>query len=62
MLPSAVDADVRMTTVSGRMSSDFPLATLADRLRQRDISGRIGSGGRALALRTVSGDLTLRRR
>jgi DUF4097 and DUF4098 domain-containing protein YvlB len=60
-LPEALDADVRMTTVSGRVTSDFPLAAAPDRRRQRDVSARIGSGGRSLTFQTVSGDITLRR-
>lgn len=62
VLPAQLDADVRMSTVSGRLESAFPLATPAGRRRQNDIDGRIGTGGRALTFRTVSGDISLRRR
>jgi hypothetical protein len=60
--PAALDADVSMTTVSGRVNSDFPFASTAGRTFSRNLNGRIGSGGRGLTFSTVSGDITLRRR
>jgi hypothetical protein len=56
-VPAAMNADARLTTVSGDVSSDFPLT-------QGPIgvwTATLGSGGRLLALTTVNGDATLRR-
>lgn len=60
-LPGNLDADVRMTTLSGELSSDFPLTTQGEN-RRREIEARIGAGGRLLKFNSVSGDVTLRRR
>lgn len=63
-MPASLAADVRFHSVSGDFRSDFPL-TMEDRDRGRyvglDVSGVIGAGGRSLSVRTVSGDVDLRR-
>ena len=46
-------------TVSGRLESGFPDVLEAGKRRLR---GRIGDGGRRLAVRTTSGDVTVLRR
>jgi len=61
-LPANLDATVRMTTLSGELTSDFPLTTQGDRgRRDRDVEARIGAGGRLLKFNSVSGDVILRR-
>jgi hypothetical protein len=57
-LPPGTSADVHATTMSGNLSSDFPL-TVNDAIGERNMTGRIGSGGRELKLTTVNGTVTL---
>lgn len=61
-LPKQLDADVTMSSVSGGMDSDYPITIGAGnhRMSRHRIEARIGSGGRRLELRTVSGDVQLR--
>ena len=60
-LPRDMGADIEMNSVSGEMSSDFPLTLGAGgRVRRSHLRARIGEGGRALNLSTVSGDVRLR--
>jgi DUF4097 and DUF4098 domain-containing protein YvlB len=59
-LPANLDATVRMTTLSGELTSDFPLTTQGERER-RNVEARIGAGGRMLRFNSVSGNVTLRR-
>jgi hypothetical protein len=56
-IPTATDAEVRATVLSGRITSDFPLTLEAP----GDMRGTIGSGGPALKLATLQGDISLRR-
>ncbi|MFQ5747364.1 MAG: DUF4097 family beta strand repeat-containing protein [Gemmatimonadota bacterium] len=60
-MPAGANADVRASTVMGRMSTDFPLE-VTGRFSNRRMRGRIGSGGRRLELKTVNGDIKLRKR
>jgi DUF4097 and DUF4098 domain-containing protein YvlB len=57
-LPAATGADVRATTVSGDLASDFPM-TVNGRFGGRSMTGRIGAGGHELKLTTVNGAITL---
>jgi hypothetical protein len=58
-LPASVATDVNAKTVSGRILSDFPI-TIQEAGR-RSLKGTIGGGGgRALALETVNGSITLK--
>ena len=59
VLPNNLDADVSMRSVSGQLDSEFPL-TLNGRMNRRSLEARIGKGGRALEVTTVSGDVRLR--
>jgi hypothetical protein len=59
-LAGDVNADVSATTVNGSLSSDWPM-TMRGRWSPRHMNGKIGSGGRELALETVNGDIELRR-
>lgn len=63
--PSGLSADVRAETLNGDLTSDFPMnvqsAEEGRRGRPKRISATIGSGGRAIVLKTVNGDIRLRR-
>lgn len=58
-LPQGLDADVEMRSVSGELDTDFPM-TLNGRMDRHSLGARIGRGGRALEVTTVSGDVRLR--
>ncbi len=62
-LPSGIDADVEFESLTGDIDSDFDMRV--DRERRRflgaHVRGTIGSGGRSLSLKTVSGDVRLLR-
>lgn len=58
-LPTALDADVTMRSVSGSLDTDFPI-TLSGRMSRHSLEARIGKGGRELRVTTVSGDVRLR--
>ncbi len=58
-VPTGLDADFSMSTVSGDLDTDFPL-TLNGRMGRRNINARIGKGGREFSVSTVSGDVRLR--
>jgi hypothetical protein len=56
-----IDADIELTTVNGRLQSDFPLA-LQGRIDPRHLRATIGKGGRRIRLTTVNGNVELRKR
>ena len=58
-LPRMLDADLSMTTVSGRLDSDYRM-TLNGQMNRRSVDARIGNGGRNLDVTTVSGNVRLR--
>ncbi len=58
-VPTGLNADFSMSTVSGDLDTDFPL-TLNGRMGRRSINARIGTGGREFSVSTVSGDVRLR--
>jgi hypothetical protein len=60
-LPADTSTEVRATTVNGSISTDFPIS-VTGRVDPRKLSGTIGGGGRSMALETVNGSVTLRRR
>jgi hypothetical protein len=61
-LPANLDADVRMSTLSGGLKTDFPLnIEEPERGPGRRATGRIGSGSRNLKLTTTSGSVSLLR-
>jgi hypothetical protein len=61
-LPSNTSAEVKAETLNGDISTDFPL-TILGRVSRRHLNGTIGSGGggRELSLKTVNGNIRLRR-
>jgi hypothetical protein len=64
-LPSALSAEMRAETLNGDISSDFAMnmqsAQEGGRGRPKRVAATIGSGGRSLALKTVNGDINLKR-
>lgn len=58
-VPKSFDADLHLSTVSGELTSDFPV-TLNGGFGRRRIDARIGNGGRRLDISTVSGDVRIR--
>jgi DUF4097 and DUF4098 domain-containing protein YvlB len=59
-LPSNLDADVRMSTMSGGLKTDFPLTIdEPDQGPGRSSAGRIGAGSRTLKLSSTSGNVSL---
>ena len=59
-LPADFDADVEMSTVNGRLRSDYPV-TVRGTIDPRHLRATIGKGGRRLNFRTVNGNLELRK-
>jgi lia operon protein LiaG len=61
-LPGNLDADVKMSTLSGDLKTDFPIQVEEKKHGPgRSASGRLGNGSRNLKLSTVSGDINLLR-
>lgn len=56
-IPAGTNAEVRATTVTGSITSDFGLTHVA----QGTAEGTIGTGGQQLTLTTVTGSIILRR-
>jgi hypothetical protein len=59
-LPSALNTDVKASTVNGDIATDFAM-TVSGRLTRRKLEGTIGGGGRLLSLESVNGSITLKR-
>jgi Putative adhesin len=60
-LPADASAEVKAKTVNGSISTDFPIA-VRGKVDPRSLTGTIGGGGRSIALETVNGSVTLRKR
>jgi putative adhesin len=60
-LPASVNADVRLSTVSGGIQSDFPLQ-MANDPGPKHAEGVLGAGGQKLDVTTVNGGISLLRR
>lgn len=62
-IPRGIDAEVEISTASGRLETDFPL-TVDDREtgRRKKAVGRLGSGRYPLKITSASGDVILRAR
>jgi Toastrack DUF4097 len=59
-MPANLDADVRMSTTSGGLKTDFPLTIEEpERGSGRRAAGRIGGGSRNLRLSSTSGSVSL---
>ena len=59
-LPAAVNANVRLSTVSGGIRSDFPL-TIDSNPGAKRADGVLGGGGQRLEVTTVNGGISLLR-
>jgi hypothetical protein len=59
-LPDAVDADVELSTVNGRFTTDFPV-TLNGRIDPRHLRATLGRGGPRITMHTVNGNVELRK-
>jgi hypothetical protein len=60
-LPAALNADVRLSTVTGGIQSDFPLNIATDP-GPKHAEGVLGGGGQKLDVTTVNGSISLLRR
>ena len=59
-IPSNSNADVRASTVSGGIETDFGLNVRKHTWVGRDMEGRLGSGGTEIELSNVNGRIELR--
>jgi DUF4097 and DUF4098 domain-containing protein YvlB len=59
-LPASLDADVRMSTISGTVKTDFPIEVKQPRYGPgSNARGRLGGGTRSLQITSASGDVSL---
>jgi len=62
-LPDTFNADLDARTGDGRISiEDIAVAGVTGKLSKNNLRGQLGSGGRALRIRTGDGSITLRKR
>jgi hypothetical protein len=59
-LPAGLNAELRASTVTGSIDSDFPI-TVSGNVSRRSLRGTIGDGGPELRASTVNGTIRLRR-
>lgn len=60
-MPPTLDADVEMSTVSGRVETDFPIEVKEPRYGPgSNARGRLGSGSRPLRISSASGNVSLK--
>jgi hypothetical protein len=59
-LPDNVDAVLDGHTVTGDISSDYPL-TIAGKFASHELTGTLGKGGRMIHITTVAGDVDVRK-
>ena len=59
-LPSNFGAQLELSTVNGRVSTDFPI-TISGTLSPRRLRGTVGNGATRLRASTVNGSVTLRK-
>jgi hypothetical protein len=57
-MPESLNADLRMGTMHGSISSDYPVQ-LSGRFGPRRAEGTIGRGGRRIEIETVNGSVSL---
>ena len=61
-MPSSLDADVDISSMTGSIKTDFPIEVREERHGTRTYArGRLGSGSRRINMSSVSGDLSLNR-
>jgi DUF4097 and DUF4098 domain-containing protein YvlB len=60
-IPSNLDADIEMSTLSGSLKTDFPIEVREEKYGPgRSARGRVGDGLRRLKMSSVSGSLSLK--
>lgn len=59
-LPATINTSIEASTFNGEISSDFPLNVLG-KFSRKKVTGTIGAGGRDLILKTLNGNIHLRR-
>jgi hypothetical protein len=59
-LGNDVNADVELSTLNGRFTTDFPV-TLNGRIDPRHLRARLGTGGPRIFMHTVNGNVELRK-
>ena len=59
-VPDNADAELTMSTVNGSVASDFPV-TIQGRLNPRKLQATLGKGGPLIEMKTVNGDVRLRK-
>ena len=59
-VPASLGAEVELSSVTGRVETEFPV-TLTGRIDPRRLRATIGDGSRHVRLRTVNGNVDLRR-
>ncbi|HYN83696.1 MAG TPA: DUF4097 family beta strand repeat-containing protein [Pyrinomonadaceae bacterium] len=58
--PDGLSADLEAETLNGDISSDFEM-TVQGRVSRRKLAAQIGGGGRPLRLKTINGDIEIKR-
>lgn len=61
ILPEGFAAEMEIQAGDGRIHTDWPL-TNAKRLTRKTLNGKIGTGGQVFGVRTVDGQVTLRKK
>lgn len=59
-VPENSDAELSMSTVNGSVQSDFPV-TITGKLNPRHLNATLGKGGARIEMKTVNGDVRLRK-
>ena len=59
-VPDGADAELTMSTVNGSVASDFPV-TIQGRLNPRRLQATLGKGGPLIEMKTVNGDVRLKK-
>ena len=59
-VPASLGAELEMSTVNGRVHTDFPI-TVSGRIDPRRLRATVGDGSRRIRLRTVNGNVEIRR-
>jgi Toastrack DUF4097 len=60
-MPSDFSADVNFSSVNGRIDTDFPLTVSNHWPVGHNANGTVGKGGRELAIKTVNGNVELKK-
>lgn len=61
IVPSGASAQVKASTVHGRITNDFGLTVNEGQYVGRDLEGQIGSGGPRIRLNNVNGSIAIKR-